>query len=470
MLGCVLISDGSPQINIMTRVKPEDFYSSAHKTIFDAMQEVYRRNQPVDLITLTAKLEELDQLAGVGGLNYLSTLSNVVPSAANYKHYVDIVHKNSALRKLIRASELIIENSYESPSKQDAITFAEKIIYDISKQEDSSDLAHISVALDAVIEKFETIYKDPDSLKGLLTGFYGLDKITNGLQKGDLVLIAARPAVGKTSFAMNIVSNTAMNTGAKVAVFALEMPKEQLAQRSLCSVAMVSMEKALKGELDRPKEVNEWGRLAEANKKLSEAKIYIDDSSLNTPINILSKCRRLKREKGLDLVMIDYLQLMSSGSKNKENRQQEVSEMSRMLKVAARELNVPILLLSQLSRAVETRKGGRPILSDLRESGAIEQDADIVMFLHNPDLYSPEDAPKPGIVDLIISKHRNGALDTIKLKFDGANTTFRDVSRDSNARSIENSAPPKVENNKPKATDAPLEPVGDDDDISDIFS
>ena len=264
---------------------------------------------------------------------------------------------------------------------------------------------------------------------------------------------------------MNIVTNIALNTKSKVAVFSLEMPKEQLAQRSLCSTAFVSMEKALKGDLN----AKEWEALWEANKKLSEARIFIDDSSLNTPVNILSKCRRLKREKGLDLVMIDYLQLMSSGSRNKENRQQEVSEMSRMLKVAARELNVPIIVLSQLSRAVETRKG-RPVLSDLRESGAIEQDADIVMFLHRNEMPGEDESAVLSLIDLIIAKHRNGALGTIKLKFIQEHTTFVDLNKASNMNSLEETLPPPVtsgvinKNNLPDIT-----PLGENEDLTDIF-
>jgi replicative DNA helicase len=302
-------------------------------------------------------------------------------------------------------------------------------------------------------------------LRGLKTGFYNLDKITNGLQKSDLILLAARPSVGKTSFAMNIVNHVAVNEKKHVAVFSLEMPKEQLAQRSLCSTAFVSMSKALKGDLNS----KEWEALWEANKKLSESSIYIDDSSLNTPVNILSKCRRLKREKGLDLVMIDYLQLMSSSGRGKENRQQEVSEMSRMLKVAARELNVPIIVLSQLSRAVETRKG-KPVLSDLRESGAIEQDADIVMFLHRNDAVDGDVTTRSDLVDLIIAKHRNGALADIKLKFISEHTTYVDLNKASDMGSLEDTLPPPVTTGIVNVNELPeISPLEDNDDLIDIF-
>ena len=252
-------------------------------------------------------------------------------------------------------------------------------------------------------------------------------------------MLAARPAVGKTSLAMNIVNNIALN-GGSCAIFSLEMSAAQLMQRAICSTAMVSMSKALKGELSS----KEWKLLLEAKDKLSKAKIYIDDSALNTPVDILSKCRRIKREHGLDVVMIDYLQLMSSGNKRTDNRQTEVSEISRNLKIAAKELNVPIICLSQLSRAVEGRKGNRPMLSDLRESGAIEQDADIVMFIHNPDKYLEDDnAIKQGIVELIVAKHRNGPTDTIKLKFISEHTTFCNLDSDANKQSLESQIPPE---------------------------
>lgn len=468
VLGCVLIDEDEAQVAILSELKEESFYSTAHKKIFSAMYAIYSSSRPVDFITLTEELEKKEQLNDIGGINYITTLTNVVPSAANFKHYLEIVKKDSVLRRLIKASEKIIENSFGGEDKETALTFAEKSIFDIADKEDSSNLSHIEIALTSVIEKFEAIQKDPSGVKGVPTGFYALDKITNGLQKSDLILLAARPAVGKTSFAMNIINNAAIG-GAKCAVFAMEMPKEQLAQRALCSTAFVSMEKALKGELN----IKEWEALWEANKKLSNASIFIDDSSLNTPVQILSKCRRLKREKGLDLVMIDYLQLMSSGSKNKESRQQEVSEMSRTLKVAARELNVPIILLSQLSRAVESRKGGKPILSDLRESGAIEQDADIVMFIHNPDLYNDgEDPlkPKQGIVELIIAKHRNGALNNIKLKFISEHTTFVDLNKDSNNRSLEDVAPPPKTSGAVDVNTLPeITPLEGNEDITDIF-
>ncbi|MBQ2863971.1 MAG: replicative DNA helicase [Clostridia bacterium] len=467
VLGCVLI-DQDASMNILSELKGDDFYVEAHRIIFDAMYNVYSHNSPVDFVTLTDELEKTNMLESVGGAEYIATLTNIVPSSSNYKHYSDIVKRNGVLRKLINASNNIINNCFEAQSMQDAITFAEKSIFDISQNEDRSSLLHIKTATGEVLEKFEKIQKDRDSLRGLPTGIFGLDKITNGLQNSDLILIAARPGVGKTSLAMNIVNNAAIKKGASVAVFNLEMPRVQLAQRSICSLAFVSMEKALKGELTVP----EWKALWAASDKLNKAKIFVDDSSLNTPVDILSKCRRLKAEHGLDLVMIDYLQLMSSGNKSKDgNRQQEVADMSRGLKIMARELNVPVIVLSQLSRAVESRQGKVPVLSDLRESGAIEQDADIVMFIHKPDLPAdaPEELKKNPICEIIIAKHRNGALGEVKVKWVGNITTFVNLERDANEQSLDELAPPPIPNDSAIDESLPEIVPLDDSDITDIF-
>ena len=424
LLGCILIDENVP-VQVMSNLNKDDFYIDAHSNIFETMSTIYNSNKPVDFITVSDDLDKSGHLDVVGGLEYLTTLTNVVPSAANFMHYFDIVKRDSVMRKLISSGQKIIENAYEAESKTESLSYAEKLIFDIAQNEDTSSLEHIGPALKAVIEKFDKIAKDGSVLRGIPTGFKDLDRVTNGLQNSDLILLAARPGVGKTSFAMNILTHAATEEGKRCAIFSLEMPNTQIAQRAVCSIASVSMEKALKGKLN----VEEWKAIWAANKKLNESGLYIDDSSMNTPIDILSKCRRLKREGGLDLVMIDYLQLMNSGGKAKDNRQQEISEITRYLKIAARELNVPIILLSQLSRAVETRKGDhRPVLSDLRESGSIEQDADIVMFIYKPDMYNDvvnEDGP--GVCELMIAKHRNGSLDNIKLKWLGEYTTFKDI-------------------------------------------
>ena len=422
VLGCNLI-DNDIAVDIMAKLKVEDFYTTAHQTIFDAMLNIYKKNNPIDFVTITDELEKQGAMESVGGIDYIATLTNIVPSAANYTHYVEIVKRDSLLRRLIKASEEVIKEAYEGENKEDTLNFAEKKIFDISQSEDSSSLVAISGPVTTVIDKLDEIAKNKGEISGIPTGFKSFDKLTNGLHEGELIIIAARPGVGKTSFAMNIVNHAAVECGKVCAVFSLEMPKEQLAQRSMFSISGVNMAKGLKGNLDK----DEYKAIWAAGKKLSDSKLYVDDTSSVTPIEIISKCRRLKREHGLDLIMIDYLQLMNGMGKYKDSsRQLEISELTRNLKIAAKELGVPILLLSQLSRASEGRKDHRPILSDLRESGSIEQDADIVLFLHNPEKYNDVEVKEPGVVDLIVAKHRNGATEDIKLRWIGENTTYKD--------------------------------------------
>ena len=437
VLGCNLIDD-NVVLQVMNLLKVEDFYTEAHKTIFEAMVDIYNSNKPIDYVTLTDELDRKGVLEAVGGIDYITTLTNIVPSAANYKHYADIVKRDSTLRRVIHASQEIIDLAYKNED-DNILGFAEKSIFDIAQENDFSSLTHISEVLPDVLSKFELIDKNGGLLRGVPTGFNELDKITNGFQKSDLILLAARPSVGKTSLAMNFVTNAALK-GKYCAVFSLEMPKEQLTQRALCSISGVSMEKALSGKLNS----SDWKALWEGNKKLIEKQVFIDDSSMNTPVEVLSKCRRLKREHGLDLIMIDYLQLMNSGKVSRDaNRQQEISDITRNLKIAARELQVPIILLSQLSREIEKRTDHRPQLSDLRESGAIEQDADIVMFIHSPDRYADlESEDGPNIREIVVAKHRNGALANIKVKWIPEITTYVDIGKNSEVKSLEEMAPP----------------------------
>ena len=423
-LGCLLI-DSMCQTEIMSMLKSEDFYTDAHKNVFSAMVKIFQKNTPIDFVTLTEELEREGKIDAIGGIDYINFLTNVVPSAANYKFYVDIVKSNSIRRMLIKSGQNIIESAYSNEDKDDVLSNAEAEIYSIAENEEVSQLEHIGKpngAIKSVLDKFDKVAKDPNSLRGLSTGYRDVDDITNGLQNSDLILLAARPSVGKTSFAMNLVTNIAVKEGKSCAVFSLEMSKEQLTQRALCSLAKVPMQNALTGKMSS----DEWKRIWTATKQLENSKLFIDDSSLTTPATLLSKCRRLKAKEGkLDLIMIDYLQLMTSDSRKKENRQSEISEISRNLKVAAKELNVPIVVLSQLSRDIEKREGHRPQLSDLRDSGAIEQDADIVMFLHNPEKYNDSPtAEEPGVVELIFAKHRNGRVGSVKLRWIGEYTTF----------------------------------------------
>lgn len=426
VLGCILI-DVMAQADIIGIMQEDDFYTEAHRSIFSCMQKIYQKSIPVDFVTLSDQLDKDKLLDKVGGIAYITTLTNAVPSAANFKYYCDIVKSDSTRRKLISSGQRIIEDAYSNEDKDRSLQFAEKEIFDISEKQARSALEHVGKpngAIKHVIDKFDSIAKDPTSLKGIPTGFTEFDKITNGLQNSDLILLAARPGVGKTSFSMNIIVNAAAELGKKCAVFSLEMSREQLMQRAICSLAKVSMAKALNGTMD----AEEWKRIWAASKKLEQSGLYVDDSSLTTPADVLTKCRRLKAKENIDLIMIDYIQLMSSGSGRKnENRQNEVSDISRNLKITAKELNVPIIVLSQLSRDVEkaSRPDHRPVLSDLRDSGAIEQDADIVLFLYNPEKYN--DIPQedePGTVELIVAKHRNGRTGTVKLRWIGEYTTF----------------------------------------------
>lgn len=423
VLGCVLL-DQEAQTDILTSLSADDFYSESHRNIFQAMQTIFSKSIPVDFVTLTSELEVEKKLETVGGIDYITFLTNVVPSAANFKHYVDIVSSNAIRRNLIKGGQNIIENAFNTADEKAAMQSAEKIIFDLSQKEKSSDLELVGRpggTLTNVLKELSELAENQGKMRGIPTGFRDFDRVTNGLQKSALILLAARPGVGKTSFAMNIATHVAVEEGKKVAVFALEMSKEQLMQRSLASLGKVSLTHVLRGSMDQ----EEWKRIWTAEKKLAQSALYIDDSSITTPLDVISKCRKLKMTEGLDLVVIDYLQLMTTGKNNRENRTQEVSEITRMLKVAAKELDVPIILLSQLSRLVEQREDHRPILSDLRESGSIEQDADIVMFLYNPENYNDVISnDEPGTVYLLLAKHRSGSTGEIKLKWISELTTY----------------------------------------------
>ena len=443
LLGCLLI-DVKIQVEVAAFLTEEDFYAESHKYIFGAMEAIIRENKPVDFVTLTDYLEKNAELERVGGISYITELTNVMPSSANYQRYLDIVKRDSMLRKLIRGSTEIIKECETSMESASALAFAEKTVYDISNSADTSEVVKIGAVLPEVMNKFDELSKNKSAYHGIKTGFKGLDSLLNGLHGSDLMILAARPGMGKTSFAMNIVEAVA-EQGYTCAVFSLEMGKEQLTQRMMCSVAGVSMEHALKGKMNK----QEWLKIAKAREILSNAKIYIDDSSLISPEQVLSKCRRIKKKSGLDFVMIDYIQLMSPEKrKNSDNRQNEIAEISRNLKILAKELNVPVLALSQLSRAVEARKG-RPQLADLRESGAIEQDADIVMFIHRPDKNATEKELAEGkiqqnVAEIIVEKHRNGPQGIVKLYFKGECTKFMNLSDEEENSQKENPSEEKT--------------------------
>ena len=473
VLGCAFI-DQDASFNIVSTLKEDDFYSETHKIIFGAMVKVFSNNAPIDFVTVTENLEKNGLLESVGGAEYLINLTNVIPSASNYEHYMDIVKNDSVLRQLISAGQDIINKSYEDISKEDALSFAEQNIFKIGEKEDRGGLTHISVGVANAIRNFEELQKNKGSIRGVPSGIYGLDKITNGFQKGALILIAARPGCGKTSLGMNMINHAAVKCGKKCAIFSLEMSKEEISSRSICSLAYVDMGKALKGEMND----KEWKAVLSAGKKFNESNIYIDEGFSKSPLDILSKCRKLKREKGLDILMIDYLQLMQGSEKSRENRTQEISEITRTLKMAARELEIPIILLSQLSRQSETRKDHRPMLSDLRESGSIEQDADMVLFIYRSDMYNdiPQNEREQDIAEIIIAKNRSGKCDTIKTKWVGSITSFLNLEKDANAQSLEDSAPmerndeianaPSNDNKEQSEDVAPFEESKADDNIN----
>ena len=424
VLGCILI-DQDIGAEILPTLTEDDFYVESHKNILNAIKTVYNNRKPLDLVTISDTLSGRGKLEDVGGISYITELMQITPSAANYKHYLDIVKRDSLNRKLMRIGREIAEYAWKSPG--DALQFAENKIYGISQLLDTSTVVDIrQEGFYDVLDKFNAIENNKDAFRGVMTGFFRLDKLTNGLQKSDLIVIAARPGMGKTSLAMNIVEHAAVYGNKTCAVFSMEMPTLQIKQRLICSNANVSMSAALSGKLSD----KEWQRLAAAQARMNKSAVYIDDSARITPAEILSKCRRFKAKDGrLDLVMVDYIQLMSSGKKGDENRTLEVASITRELKQIAKELQVPVIALSQLRRL---KDGERSQLSDLRESGAIEQDADIVMFIDRPDVNaSDEEIIKKGIVkgaaELRIAKHRNGELGTLPLRFKGELTKFVDA-------------------------------------------
>ena len=404
----------------------DDFYRETHRLIFEAMMELKERTEPVDLVTLTEQLKKADKLAKIGGIPALSLIANSVPTAANVHYHARIVHEKAQLRSLIAAATEIAGAAYESDDEvEDIMDSAEKRILQVASGKRSKDFVPLQDILLDTLEQIDLRYNNKGSITGLPTGFTELDHLTAGLQKSDLILVAARPSMGKTAFTLNIAAHVVLRAKEPVAFFSLEMSKEQLVPRLLCSEGRIDSQRLRVGELEE----KEWGDLIDTANRLSAAPLYIDDTPGITVMELRSKARRLKAEHGLSLIVIDYLQLMQGrASKSGDNRQQEISEISRSLKALARELNVPVIALSQLSRSVESRQIKRPMLSDLRESGSLEQDADIVMFLYREDYYDPETENK-NITEVIIAKHRNGPVDTVDLTFLKQFTKFGNLSR-----------------------------------------
>lgn len=400
-------------------IRPSDFYKEAHQEIFEAILVLFNKNEPVDLITLSEELKRRDTLEPIGGITYIANLSSSVATTANAKYYCKIIEEKSLLRRLIKSSDEIMDKSYEDQEEVNVIIeMAEKNIFDITQGSHKESLTPINEVLLSSFAQIEERAANKGELTGLTTGFDDLNKKISGLQKSDLVLLAARPSMGKTALGINIAVNSALKGNGKVAIFSLEMSKEQLVQRIISAQGHVDLQKIISGDLAD----NEWIEIINAMGPLSKMDVYIDDTAGISLTEMRAKCRRLKIERGLDLILIDYLQLMQLEGKS-ESRQQEISAISRGLKGLAKEMNCPVLALSQLSRAPELRSDHRPILSDLRESGAIEQDADIVMFLYRDDYYH-EDSEKPNIGELIIAKHRNGPTGTVELVWKQEFTKF----------------------------------------------
>ena len=424
ILGSIIL-DKDAIITVAETINPSDFYKEAHKIIYESMLSLNSNNEPIDLITLIEELRKEGHLDNIGGISYLTSLSTIVPTTSNVKYYANIVKEKSVMRQLIKASNEIINLGYDaSTDVQEILNKAEKSIFDISQEKSGDDIQPINAVLQDTFDMIEKLCTEKKEVTGITTGFKDLNKKINGLQRTDLILLAARPAMGKTAFSLNLVQNASLKGDASVAVFSLEMSKEQLVQRMLSAQSNVELSKIKTGTLGE----SDWPRIIDGMAVLSEAKIFIDDTPGIKISEIRSKCRRLKMEKGLDLILIDYLQLMEGEGKN-ENRQQEIAKISRSLKILAKELDCPVVALSQLSRSPELRKDHRPILSDLRESGSIEQDADIVMFLYRDEYYH-DDSEKKNIGEVIVAKNRHGETGNVELVWFGQVQKFADKVRE----------------------------------------
>jgi len=435
LLGSILI-DKDAMLKIADILDRDDFYKNIHGNIYETMVELYGRNEPVDVLTLGNRLEEKGFLEKVGGRSYLIQLSNTVPTASHVLHYANIVRRKSTLRKLLSAAGEITRLGYkeEAEDVEGILDEAQKQLYGVTQKHIKNTYVHIKSVLSDAFERIDELHRDRGKLRGVPTGYKQLDNLLAGLQKSDLVILAARPSVGKTSFALDIARNVAVKSKIPVGIFSLEMSKEQLVDRLLCAEAGVDLWKMRTGNLSDKPDSDDFPRIGHAMGVLSEAQIFIDDSPGNNVMQIRTKARRLQMEHGLGLIIIDYLQLMESHktSYNSDNRVQEVSEISRGLKGLARELNVPVMALSQLSRLVEQRKPAIPKLSDLRESGSIEQDADVVVFIYRKSAdrnYRLEDIPpdEKNIAELHIAKHRNGPTGVVKVFFEEQRASFKNL-------------------------------------------
>jgi len=423
VLGSIII-DPEAVVLVADFLQPEDFYRDAHRTVYEVILQLYEQHEPADFITICDELERLSKLEQVGGASYITSLINQVPTSGNVEYYGRIVERTAILRRLIHAAGEIAATAYEEGDADVALNKAEQLIFSIGQRHSGSDFSSLRELLSDYMQKLDQLHERRGSIVGVPTGFTDLDRLTGGLQKSDLIILAARPSIGKSSLALSMAHNSAIKHKQSIAIFSLEMSKEQLVQRLLSMDAGIDQQRLRTGWI----EDDEWERIIYSMGTLSEANIWIDDTSALSTIEMRSKARRLQAEHGVDVIIVDYLQLMQSsvGGKRNENRVQEISEISRNLKGLARELNVPVLALAQLSRAVESRQSKVPQLSDLRESGSLEQDADIVMFIYRDDVYN-QDSERKNIADIIVAKHRNGPVGEVSLYFQASQTRFCDL-------------------------------------------
>lgn len=419
-----MLTDQDAVSSAIETLKPEDFYREDNKIIYEAILNIYNRAEPIDIITLKAELSSMGKLDAVGGLEYIAVLPDKVPTTANVDRYIKIVEEKAMLRNLIKTANDILSMGYEPTDEPERVMdLAEKKIFDVMQKKSQKGYTPIKDVLVESFSKLEELYNQKQHVTGVPTGFIDLDKMTAGLHGSEFILIAARPAMGKSAFALNIGAYAATRANIPVAIFSLEMAKDQVANRILCSEALVDSNAVRTGELTD----EDLSKLAETSGELSQAQIFIDDTAGISVMEIRAKCRKLKLEKNIGLVIIDYLQLIQ-GSGKSSSREQEIAEISRSLKILAKEIEVPVIALSQLSRAVEARPDHRPMLSDLRESGSIEQDADIVMFLYRDDYYN-EDSEKKNQAEVIIAKQRAGSTGTVDLAWLGQYTKFANLDK-----------------------------------------
>lgn len=411
--------------DVVETLRGNDFYRPAHESIYDAVTDLYAKGEPADSVTVAHELTKRGEIARIGGAAYLHTLISSVPTAANAGYYASIVHEHAVLRRLVEAGTRIVQLGYDAEGDvDDVVNLAQAEVYAVTEERTSEDYVPLSDIIEGTMEEIERAGDHDGGMLGVPTGFADLDELTNGLQPGQMIVVAARPAVGKSTLALDIARAASIKNSMASVVFSLEMGRTEISMRLLSAESRLPLQKLRKGELDN----DDWTRLARVLGEVNEAPLYIDDSPNMSLVEIRAKCRRLKQKNNLQLVIIDYLQLMSSG-KRVESRQQEVSEFSRALKLLAKEIQVPVIALSQLNRGPEQRTDKKPMVSDLRESGSIEQDADMVILLHREDLYDKE-SPRAGEADLIVAKHRNGPTGTITVAFQGHYSRFVDMAHD----------------------------------------